>query len=65
MKSYPTIMSPIHVGLIQASNKEDFTAEVRAAQLSVVHELQHDLGFLRSSHDVLAVGYLQRDGPPT
>ena len=31
---------PVHLGLVEATLQEDFLAEVRAAQLTVVHEMQ-------------------------
>ena len=56
---------PAHLGLVELSLEEDFVAEVRAAQFTMVQELQRDLGFLRTSHHVLAIGYFQVDGSLT
>ena len=36
-----------------------------AAHFTMVHKLQRDLGFLRTPHNVLAIGYLQPDRFPT
>ena len=49
---------PIHLGLVELSLGEGFFAEVRAAQFTMVHELQRVQGFLCTSHHVLGIGYL-------
>ena len=53
----------MNLDLIEISLEENLLAEVLAAHLMVVQELQRNLGFFCASDHVLAVGYLQPDGP--
>ena len=41
---------PVHLGVIEVSPQRDMFAEARAAQLTVVHELQRDPSLIRTLH---------------
>ena len=56
---------PVHLGLVELFLEDDFLAKVRAGQFVMVHELQRNLSFLRTSDHLLAIGYIRPDGSPT